>query len=564
MGALLFYIFESTLCLIILYLLFSMFFRADTLFRTNRLLLLGGTMCCMLLPFMQFDISENQLWQQPISAVRSVLIIDDKADGVQAAGNSGMAISAMQDTEDYSAGRTNADLHPMEMRFSWTKILGLLYLIGAGSTLLFFLLSTWRMWRLIHRYPKYNYDTYKLVICPEKVPSFSWGNTIVLSQEDYDKYADEILLHEQMHLRYRHTLDLLWMEMLIVLHWFNPAVWLLMRDLRELHEFEADNGVLTHGIDATQYQLLLVKKSVGTRLYSMANGFNHSKLKKRINMMLKKRTNSWARLKLLLFVPVAAATLMAFAQPEVKKTVEQVVKPSVEQDSICKDEFDQLEQFFARKWKDAAGDKMKQNMKAGNVHSLFVNVKNQAMLDNEALKDTDWNKNAEFIRAALTDILKKEYQKGKQAKRQYQQFVLMHYDSGTHIGAMTLYLETIKEVYSQLRKEIAAELGGISEAELDNVFPILVTFAEPKAYGKIPSQGATTQLPIEVRLMRHNGTQPKTLKDISLKELEKEIADYKESIGEDYFLISLKANPQMEFGTVKEVKKVILEAMSKF
>lgn len=564
MGALLFYIFESTLCLIILYLLFSMFFRADTLFRTNRLLLLGGSMCCMLLPFMQFDISENQLWQQPISAVRSVLIVDDKVDGVQAAGNSGMAISAMQGTEDYSASRTNADLHPMEMRFSWTKILGLLYLIGAGSTLLFFILSTWRMWRLIHHYPKYNHDTYKLVICPEKVPSFSWGNTIVLSQEDYDKYADEILLHEQMHLRYCHTLDLLWMEMLIVLHWFNPAVWLLMRDLRELHEFEADNGVLTHGIDATQYQLLLVKKSVGTRLYSMANGFNHSKLKKRINMMLKKRTNSWARLKLLLFVPVAAATLMAFAQPEVKKTVEQVVKPSVEQDSICKDEFDQLEQFFARKWKEAAGDMMKQNMNEGNVHSLFVNVRNQAMLDNEALKDTDWNKNAEFIRVSLTDILKKEYQKAKQAKRQYQQFVLIYYDRGTHIGAMTLYLETIKEVYSQLRTEIAAELGGISEAELDNVFPILVTFAEPKTYGKISSRGATAQLPIEVILMRHNGAQPKKLKDISLKELEKEITDYKESIGEDYFLISLKANPQMEFATVKEVKKVILEAMSKF
>lgn len=563
MGALLFYIFESTLCLIILYLLFSMFFRADTLFRTNRLLLLGGTMCCMLLPFMQLDISENQLWQQPISAVRSVLIVDDKVDGVQAAGNFGMAISAMQDTEDNSASRTNADLHPMEIHFSWTKALGLLYLIGAGSTLLFFLLSTWRMWRLIHHYPKYNHDKYKLVICPEKVPSFSWGNTIVLSQEDYDKHADEILLHEQMHLRYCHTLDLLWMEMLIVLHWFNPVVWLLMRDLRELHEFEADNGVLTHGIDATQYQLLLVKKSVGTRLYSMANGFNHSKLKKRINMMLKKRTNSWARLKLLLFVPVAAATLMAFAQPEVKKTVEQAVKPeSMGQDSICKDEFEQLEQFFALKWKDAAGDK--QNMKEGNVHSLFVNVRNQAMLDNEALKDTDWNKNAEFIRVALTDILKKEYQKAKQAKRQYQQFVLIHYDRGSHIGAMTLYLETIKEVYSQLRKEIAAELGGISEAELDNVFPILVTFAEPKTFGKIPSRGVTAQLPIEVRLMRHNGAQPKTLKDISLKELEKEITDYKESIGEDYFLISFKANPQMEFGTVKEVKKVILEAMSKF
>lgn len=243
----------------------------------------------------------------------------------------------------------------------------------------------------------------------------------------------------------------------------------------------------------------------------------------------------------------------SFFQLGIKKTVEQVVKPSVEQDSICKDEFEQLEQFFARKWKDAMGDKMKQNMKEGNVHSLFVNVNNQAMLDNEALKDTDWNKNAEFIRVTLTDILKKEYQKAKQAKRHCQQFVFVHYDSGSHIGAMTLYLKTIKEVYSQLRKEIAAELGGISEAELDNVFPLLVTFPEPKAYGKIPSLSATAQLPIEVRLMRHNGTQSKTLKDISLKELEKEISDYKEAIGEKYFLISLKADPKMGISMVKEV-----------
>lgn len=78
------------------------------------------------------------------------------------------------------------------------------------------------------------------------------------------------------------------MQCLLILYWFNPAIWLLKRELQEVHEFEADNGVLNTGIDATRYQLLLVKKAVGTRLYSMANGFDHSKLKNRIGMMLKK------------------------------------------------------------------------------------------------------------------------------------------------------------------------------------------------------------------------------------------------------------------------------------
>lgn len=516
----------------------------------------------MLLPFMQLDIAVNQLWQQPIVVVRSVLIARNGIEVGKVIEDSGRAISTEEDAEEVSADGEKTIPSRLAMHFSWAEALGLLYLIGAGSTLLFFSLSTWRMWRLIHHYPKCSFGKYKLVVCSESILSFSWGNTIVLSQEDYDKYADEILLHEQMHLRYRHTLDLLWMEMLIVLHWFNPAVWLLMRDLRELHEFEADNGVLTHGIDATQYQLLLVKKSVGTRLYSMANGFNHSKLKNRINMMLKKRTNSWARLKLLLFVPVAAVTLMAFAQPEVKKTVEQAVKSeSVDQDSICKDEYDSLEQFFARKWKDASGDE--KYMKEGNVHLLFVNIMNQVMLDNESLKDLDWNKNAEYIHITLTDKLKKEYQKAKQSNRPYRQFVVVQYDRGSHIGAMTLYLQAIKDVYSQLRKEIAMELGGADEAELDKVFPILVSFKEPKVYGKPPFKNTEAQLPIEVRLMRHDGTQPKILKEISLEELEKEIVAYKQLIGEDYFLVSLKADPNMWIGKVEDVKKIISKAMGK-
>ena len=270
MGSLLFYIFESTLCLTILYFLFRMFFKADTLFRTNRFILLGGTLCCMILPFMQFGIAENRLWQQPVSVVRNALIVENGLDAAINRSGEGASkdITAVETSEDKELNVTDAYSAQSVSPFSWSVALGVLYIIGAGSTLLFFLLSTWRMWRLICHHPKYSCGKYKLLIYPEKILSFSWGNTIVLSQEDYDKYADEILLHEQMHLHYRHTLDLLWMEILLVLHWFNPAAWLLMRDLRELHEFEADNGVLTHGIDATQYQLLLVKKSVGTRLYS--------------------------------------------------------------------------------------------------------------------------------------------------------------------------------------------------------------------------------------------------------------------------------------------------------
>ncbi len=186
-------------------------------------------------------------------------------------------------------------------------------------------ISTCRLIQLIRTSEKKRFGNYVLLVIPQQpTASFSWGKYIVISAADYSQQSEEILLHETMHLRNHHTLDLLFMQIFLLVHWFNPVVWLLKRELQEIHEFEADNGVINTGIDATEYQLLLVKKAVGTRLYSMACGFNHSKLKKRITMMLKERTNRWARLKLLFAVPVMGGALYAFAQPEVKEVPRQI------------------------------------------------------------------------------------------------------------------------------------------------------------------------------------------------------------------------------------------------
>ena len=94
--------------------------------------------------------------------------------------------------------------------------------------------------------------------------------------------------------------------------------------MQNIHEFEADETVIKEGVDAKQYQLLLIKKAVGTRLYSMANSFNHSKLKKRITMMLKEKSNPWARLKYLYVLPLAAIAVTAFARPEISEKVEEI------------------------------------------------------------------------------------------------------------------------------------------------------------------------------------------------------------------------------------------------
>ena len=561
MGTILFYIFEATLCLTILYFLFRLFFRKDTLFRTNRFLLLMGTVVCTSLPLLQIDVPQYTTLQLPITAVRHLLTEKDvnierkgSVDEKHLFGETNLFVAGKgDDTEENHANV----IHTIPV----TLLLGGCYFIGALVVFTFLLFSTIRMRRLIHSYPACNYGKYKLIICPEKIVSFSWGNTIVLSQEDYERNPGEILLHEQMHLQHRHTWDLLWMECIMILHWFNPAAWLLMRELREVHEYEADNGVINNGIDATEYQLLLVKKSVGTRLYSMACGFNHSKLKNRITMMLKRRTNNWARLKLLLFVPVAAGTLYAFARPEVKKTMGQAINTSVsvKQNPVQESELQQLEAFFERKAEDAVGGKKEYQIEnpTETFHSFFVNMNNKMMLNQELIKEYD----VETLSVRLKDLLRKEYRKVANTDKKLISGLFVRYDRGSSSTAITSYLRTIKEAYLQVRGEISGELGGVSEARLDSLLPIFVSFGEPKIYSSKYKTASDIFLPIEVSLYPRGGISS-VIKNPSLQELELKLKDYKTIANSVGLSVGLKFDKDVTMGIVQDVKEVIRKTLS--
>ena len=163
-----------------------------------------------------------------------------------------------------------------------------------------------------------------LVVHEQEIAPFSWMKYIVISRKDLEENGREILIHEAAHIRHRHSIDLLVADICIFFQWFNPGAWLLKQELQNIHEYEADETVINEGVNAKEYQLLLIKKAVGTRLYSMANSFNHSKLKKRITMMLKEKSNPWARLKYLYVLPLAAIAVTAFARPEISEKMEEI------------------------------------------------------------------------------------------------------------------------------------------------------------------------------------------------------------------------------------------------
>lgn len=204
----------------------------------------------------------------------------------------------------------------------WMLLLLIVYLFGCLAVIIRTMCVWTKIARVIIGGDKQSQGKYILVITDNNsIAPFSWMRYIVMSREDYEQAGEMILTHEKQHLRCHHWVDLLIAEVAIVLNWFNPAAWLLKEELKTIHEYQADEAVLQSGVDARNYQLLLIKKAVGARFPSLANSLNHSKLKKRITMMLSNRSRKSSRLRALAIVPVVATALLVVNQPSVAGTL---------------------------------------------------------------------------------------------------------------------------------------------------------------------------------------------------------------------------------------------------
>ena len=300
MGAFFVYIVKSAVCLAVFYLFYRLLLSRETFHRFNRIALLGILILSCAIPFVEVTMKEPMEVSQQLLTWEELLLMAD-----------------LNRTATIEAAPVSA--------ITWREVLLMVYLLGI---VFFFLRNVWsltRMLRLIKGSTLVRQENgITLITHQKKIAPFSWMKFVVISEKDLKENGEEILTHEYAHIRKRHSIDLLIADICIFFQWFNPASWLLKQELQNIHEFEADESVIAQGIDAKKYQLLLIKKAVGTRLYSMANSFNHSKLKKRITMMLKEKSSPWARLKYLYVLPVAAIAVTTFARPEVSDKVEEI------------------------------------------------------------------------------------------------------------------------------------------------------------------------------------------------------------------------------------------------
>ena len=209
----------------------------------------------------------------------------------------------------------------------WRQIGAVIYLAGVAVVIFVTVRSIVGLHRLMRRGRCERLDDgTTLVRMDENVAPISWCRNIVISERDLRENGAAILAHERAHVRLHHSLDLLLVDLAGAVQWFNPAMWLLRRDLRAIHEYEADAAVIASGVDARSYQLLLIRKAVGGRWYSIANSFNHSKLKNRITMMLREKSSRRTRARALLLLPLAGLALGAFAETVYVRPEDKVTK----------------------------------------------------------------------------------------------------------------------------------------------------------------------------------------------------------------------------------------------
>ena len=270
------YIIKSGLMLSLFSLFFILVMKKTTFFRFNRTMLMAGSFICLLLPL--FDMSF-----MPETVVSSMPHLE---------------------IPDSTALKENAETGG----WNWIAALKVIYFVGVMTVAAFCVMSIFRTLSVCRKGDIVRRDGVSITVTNDHMASFSFFRNIVVSREDYEQNPI-VLQHEMMHVKCHHSVDIVLFSVITALHWFNPLVWMTRKELKEVQEYEADEAVLKQGIDATQYQLLLVKKAVGAERFQMANGFNHTKLKNRIGMMQARRSARTAKLAYFACLPLLLSVL---------------------------------------------------------------------------------------------------------------------------------------------------------------------------------------------------------------------------------------------------------------
>ncbi len=301
LGMFFIYSVKVAVCLALFYLFHKLLMSRDTFHTFNRFAILSMMLLSLVLPLVHLSFGSETGINRGTVALEGLVAQTVVVDGGNGVGE-GLTLTQV---------------------LLAAYVLGVVLFVGKA------LLSVGSLLRLIRRARCVEVrNGIRIYTMQGDISPFSWFRYIIMSEKDWQENRREIVLHEMAHIRRCHSMDVALCNMMIVFQWYNPAAWLLKRELQTVHEYEADEAVLSAGVDATHYQMLLIRKAVGERLFSMANNLNHNSLKKRITMMKIKRTNPVQKAKIAFVLPLAAMTVAAFASQKVENLSEKVEQES--------------------------------------------------------------------------------------------------------------------------------------------------------------------------------------------------------------------------------------------
>lgn len=294
MGHLLTYAISAALPLLAMYIVYKWLLASENQYRYNRVVLLSMMLCAFILP------AVNVLVQQFASNNATVQLMSP--------------LPQPSIADDYAAQPT-----------AWPRIALIVYLAGIAAVVIHTAIVWLRIARITASGTKIRDGRYIIALTDDdKVAPFSWHRYIVMSLRDYKQAGVMITAHEKQHIDRQHWIDLLLAQLIVTVNWFNPAAWLVREELKAVHEYEADKRVLDSGINARDYQMLLISKATGMKFPTVANSLNHCKLKKRMTMMMTSQASMSRRLRTLAAIPAVALAVLAINHDAVAAALDHV------------------------------------------------------------------------------------------------------------------------------------------------------------------------------------------------------------------------------------------------
>ena len=272
---------QVSVSMTILYGIYWMFLKKDTFFSANRFFLMGSLIISSTISFFDFN------WLLPKFNDSYGIILDTITIG----------------TSEIQGG--------MQPYFSTLQVIIIIYICGVTIFLLRYLFQILQLIRIVFANNIEPNSGISIITLDEPVSPFSFFNYIILPNSGYnEKDIRSIIDHELVHVKQKHTIDVLVLDLLCIVFWFNPVIWLYRSSIKLIHEYLADEGVLFEGHKTYFYQNLLLNQTLNIQVNDLVNNFNHSLIKRRFIMMSKSRSSTKAKLKLLLILPAIMTIIM--------------------------------------------------------------------------------------------------------------------------------------------------------------------------------------------------------------------------------------------------------------